>query len=181
MEKKYITPSSIKGKRIREIRELLHLTQKQFACLIGSSKPTVERWESADNEITGPITLLSELLLRHPELVDEITLPERKLPIRLKYMYADRLCTVIDVDPGRRLVNIRNYTDMVMLRAFGVVERPTYEQYEEFLRSRCFPETRDKMKLELERLGLPFYDPFMIIEKTEGRMSEDDFYILIER
>ena len=27
----------------------------------------------------------------------------------------------------------------------------------------------------------PFYDPIMIIEKTEGRMAEDNFWIRIER
>ena len=43
------------------------------------------------------------------------------------------------------------------------------------------PESRDKMKLILKDLGLPFYDPIMIIEKTEGRMEEDDFWIRIER
>ena len=50
--------------------------------------------------------------------------------------------------------------------AFGVNQLPTYEEYEEFLESRCFPKTRDKIKLELKRLDLPFYDPLMIIEKT---------------
>lgn len=44
-----------------------------------------------------------------------------------------------------------------------------------------FPRTSDKMKLILKDLDLPFYDPFMIIEKTEGRMAEDDFWIRIER
>ena len=34
---------------------------------------------------------------------------------------------------------------------------------------------------ELRELDLPFYDPMMIIEKTEGRMAEDDFWIQIER
>ena len=68
-----------------------------------------------------------------------------------------------------------------MFRAFGVVENPDYERYEEFLESRCFPRTRDKMKLVLKDLDIPFYDPFMIIEKTEGRMAEDDFWIRIER
>ncbi len=39
----------------------------------------------------------------------------------------------------------------------------------EFLESRCFPRTRDKMKLVLEDIGLPFfYDTFMIIEKDAG-------------
>lgn len=68
-----------------------------------------------------------------------------------------------------------------MFRAFGIVENPKYEEYLEFLESRCFPRTRDKMKLVLEDLDLPFYEPFMIIEKTEGRMAEDDFWIKIER
>ena len=54
-------------------------------------------------------------------------------------------------------------------------------QYLEFLESRCFPKSRDKMKLVLKDLRLPFYDPIMIIEKTEGRMAEDDFWIRIER
>lgn len=30
-------------------------------------------------------------------------------------------------------------------------------------------------------VDLPFYDPFMIIQKTEGRMAEDHFWIRIER
>ena len=68
-----------------------------------------------------------------------------------------------------------------MLRAFGVNNEPDYDDYEQFLESRCFPRTRDKMKLELKRLDIPFYDPILIIEKTLGRMEEDEFYIEIER
>ena len=37
------------------------------------------------------------------------------------------------------------------------------------------------MKLILEELNLPFYDPLMIIEKTEGRMADDDFWLRVER
>lgn len=32
-----------------------------------------------------------------------------------------------------------------------------------------FPRTRDKMKIILEELNLPFYDPFLIIQKRKGR------------
>ncbi len=40
----------------------------------------------------------------------------------------------------------------------------------------------DEVKqLVLKDLDLPFYDPFMIIEKTQGRMAEDNFWIKIER
>ena len=97
------------------------------------------------------------------------------------YMYEQNVCTLIDVNERERKVKIRNYTDKVMFRAFGTVEDPDYNDYQEFLKSRCFPESRDKMKLILKDLGLPFYDPIMIIEKTEGRMAEDDFWIRIER
>ena len=63
----------------------------------------------------------------------------------------------------------------------GTLKEPTYEDYEAFLESRCFPKSRDKMKLILKDLDLPFYDPLMIIQKTEGRMAEDHFWIRIER
>ena len=83
-------------------------------------------------------------------------------------------------EPERK-VKVKNYTDKIMFRAFGVVETPDYDQYLEFLESRCFPSSRDKMKPILKDLDLPFYDPMMIIEKTEGRMADDDFWIRIER
>lgn len=37
------------------------------------------------------------------------------------------------------------------------------------------------MKLVLKDIGVPFYDLYLIIQKTEGRMAEDDFWIRIER
>ena len=107
--------------------------------------------------------------------------PPKVYPIRLWYMHKQTICTLIDVDEINQKIQIKNYTDNIMFRAFGRTENPDYHQYMEFLESRCFPRTRDKMKLILRDLDLPFYDPFMIIEKTEGRMSEDDFWIRIER
>lgn len=74
-----------------------------------------------------------------------------------------------------------NYTNNIMFRAFGANNNPNYDDYEEFLKSRCFPETRDKIKIQLDALGIPFYDPMLIIGKTQGRMAEDDFWIMIER
>ena len=49
----------------------------------------------------------------------------------------------------------------------------------EFLEERCFPRTRGHMRLILEDLGLDFYDPLSIIEKTQGRMAEDFQWIKI--
>ena len=90
------------------------------------------------------------------------------------------LCTLIDVDEINRIIKIKNFTKDIYKRAFGTNNSPNYDDYIEFLKSRCFPEERDKLKLMLRELDLPFYDPFMIIEKTQGRMTEDNFWIKIE-
>ena len=180
-EKMFVTPEYITAKEIKAVRGQLGLTQKEFAQLIVCSKPTVERWERSEDAITGPICLLIKMIEKYPDYVEKIKLPEKTFPIRLYYMHKQTVCTVIDVNELKREVKVRNYTDHVIFRAFGVEEEPSYEQYLEFLESRCFPRSRDKMKLILKDLDLPFYDPFMIIEKTEGRMAEDDFWIKIER
>ncbi len=181
MSKEYITPAYTTGEEIRRIRSLLKMTQKDFAVFVGVSKPTVERWESGNDHVTGPVVLLLEILRRNPQLEDEYAIPDRKYPIRLKYYFRNMLCTVIDVDEINQRVAVHNYTDNLLYRAFGRNEKPTYSDYKDFLESRCFPPTRDKMKLMLQKYNLPFYDPFLIIEKTEGRMEDDDFHIEIER
>lgn len=181
MDKKYATPEYITAKEIKNIRKVLGLTQKEFAVMLNCSTPTIERWERSDGHITGPVVLLIKMLEKHPEYVDEIKIPDREFPLRLYYMHNQTVCTIIDVDDLKRKVRIRNYTENLMFRAFGKIENPDYDMYMEFLESRCFPRTRDKMKLVLKDLGLPFYDPFLIIEKTKGRMAEDNFWLKIER
>lgn len=180
-EKTFATPEYITAKEIKELRKKLGFTQKEFANFIQCSKSTVERWEMSQQPITGPICLLVKLLECYPEYARSAEIPVKTAPIRLWYMHNQTVCTIIDVNEMKREIRIKNYVDNLMFRAFGVIEEPDYEMYEEFLKSRCFPESRDKMKLILKDLDLPFYDPFLIIEKTEGRMAEDDFWIRIER
>lgn len=174
----FITPEGITPEQLKKKRKALGLTQKEFAELIGMSKPTIERWEASDKIITGPVVQLLQLLT--PDYIESIKIPEKTLPIRLWYMYKDNVCTLIDVDERKQIIRIRNYTKNRQFRAFGVNEEPTFEDYQDFLKSRCFAESRDKMKLILRDLNLPFYDPFMIIKKTEGRMAEDDFWLKVE-
>lgn len=180
-ERLFITPEYTTAKEIKRIRKELHLTQKEFAEFINCSKPTVERWERSEEVIRGPIVPFLKMLQKYPEYEQEVKVPEKVWPLRMWYMYGQDVCTLIDVNERERKVKIKNYTDKIMFRAFGIMEEPDYNQYIEFLESRCFPESRDKMKLILKDLGLPFYDPIMVIEKTEGRMAEDDFWIRIER
>ena len=178
---KYMISEYITGEDIKKVRALLGMTQKEFASFVRSSKRTVENWESNNNTISGPIVPLVEILLRKPELAAKLMVPNKEKGLRLWYMYENTVCSVIDVNELERSVKVYNYIDNPLYRAFGVNMEPNYEDYEEFIESRCFPRNRDKIKLELKKLDIPFYDPIMIIEKTEGRMAEDHFWIKLER
>lgn len=99
--------------------------------------------------------------------------------MRMDYMCKDELCTAILVDFKRQKIAAYNETDNVIHRAFGIKVKPNWEDFEEFLEERCFPRTRDHMRLILRDLGLDFYDPLSIVEKTKGRMAEDLQWIKI--
>lgn len=177
--KEFAINSFVTSEDIKSVRKKLGLSQADFAVLTNVSKKTIERWETTKDEITGPITTLIKVLREYPQIYDGLQIEDSKYPLRLIYMCLNEICTIIDVDEKDRRVSIRNYTNDLQRRAFGKIENPTFEEYEEFLESRCFPKTRDKIKLELERLDLPFYDPFLIIQKTQGRMAEDNFWIKV--
>lgn len=179
MEKNVIN-KHLTGGDIKRVRSLLAMTQSEFADFVGAAKRTVENWE-AGSKISGPIVTLVEILERYPKLPKKLEVPSKGRGLRLWYMRESMVCSVIDVNELERDVRVYNYVDNPLCRAFGVNTEPSYEEYEEFLESRCFPRSRDKMKLELKRLGIPFYDPILIIEKTEGRMAEDSFWLRIER
>lgn len=180
-EYQYALPDTITGEEVRQIRQTLGLTQRAFAEYIRVSKPTVERWECGETDISGPIIPLLSILREQPQFEEAMRITPKTTPLRLYYLMDRMMCTVIDVDEPHRRVWIRNYTDNPVCRAFGRQEHPSFSEYEEFLESRCFPRQRDKIKLHLQELGIPFYEPLLIIEKTQGRMAGDHFWIKIER
>lgn len=179
--KNFAVNEYVTSDEIKKIRKKLHLTQKEFAQLVGSSKPTIERWEKENAQIRGPIVLLIEMLNHDMDYVVSLEIPPKELPIRMWYMYKNKPCTLIDVDEAKKIVRIKNYVDNVQFTAFGSNTEPSIADYEDFLESRCLPKSRDKIKLELKELDIPFYDPYLIIKKTQGRMAEDDFWIQIEK
>lgn len=99
--------------------------------------------------------------------------------MRMDFMCDDECCTQILVDFRHEKIEINNTTDKIILRAFGININPTWEDFMEFLEERCFPRTRDNLKLILQDLDLDFYDPLYIIEKTQGRMGEDMQWVKI--
>ena len=97
-------------------------------------------------------------------------------------MNRQQLCTTIDVDFRHEKIKIKNHTDKIPLRAFGVVEEPSWKDFEVFLQDRCLPASRAGIKEILRDMGVPFYDPLLIIEKTEGRIAGDHQWMqLIKR
>ena len=184
MELKFVqfsVPEYINGDDIRVIRKRSGLTQKQFAKWCNVSVKTVERWESSHEPLHGPVTTLLTIMINQPDLFRQYMVDPSPYNMRVFYYYRSFLCTIIDVNERMRSVQIRNYVDDYQMRAVGVVEHPSFDQYEEFLESRCFPREADKMKIRLRELDLPFYDPIMIIEKTEGRVEGDEFWVRVER
>ena len=61
-----------------------------------------------------------------------------------------------------------------------VLRGPDWKDFLFMLEERCFPRTRDKMKSILRAMDLPFYDPWLIVQKTQGRMADDHQWIRIE-
>ncbi len=106
--------------------------------------------------------------------------PKETYTLRLNYMYLQHPCTIIDVDFLNEKIKIQNRTDDILHRAFGVIENPTWEQFNEFLKDRCFPETRGNLKTVLNDLGIDSYDPLQIIEKTKGKTADDNMWIKIK-
>ena len=101
------------------------------------------------------------------------------IQMRMNFMNRDDLCTTIDIDFKHEQITIQNYTQQIPLRAFGVVDKPSWQDFEYFLEDRCFPRTRDHAKELLREIGVPFYDPLLIIEQTQGRMEGDHQWIMI--
>ncbi|MCU6762603.1 Uncharacterised protein [uncultured Roseburia sp.] len=101
------------------------------------------------------------------------------ITMQIQFMHDEQLCTIINIDFKHKQIYIENQTDRVLWKAFGVVEKPDWEQFEYFLESRCFPRTRANAKEMLKELGIDSYDPLQIIEKTKGRMAEDHHWLKI--
>lgn len=97
--------------------------------------------------------------------------------MRMTYMYKQKPCTEIDIDFLNRKIYIQNKTNDILHRAFGVVEQPDWNDFEQFIEGRCPPRTRGNIKDILKELSVPNYDPISIIERTKGKCVDDDMWI----
>lgn len=140
-------------KQIKEIEKLLEggMTMVEVAERFGTSRQIIDKY------VNRP--------------------PEKNYTLRMTYMHGQNPCTIIDVDFINERVAIKNRTNDILYRAFGVVENPTWQQFQEFLEDRCFPKTRGNMKAVLKELGIDSYDPLQIVERTKGRTADDNLWL----
>ncbi len=90
----------------------------------------------------------------------------------------ENLIAEIHADFSTKEVEVVNYTDRLLDRPFGVIENPTWADFERFLESRCIPRTRDHIKWYLEGIGVQSYVPLDIVHKTKGHMEGDQFLLI---
>lgn len=92
----------------------------------------------------------------------------------------DQLCSTIYADFTERSVMAENQAVPPIKTAFGNNPVPSWEDFQRFLKERCIPRQRAGLREYLEALGLEKYDPLAIIEKTGGRMAEDQQWLSME-
>lgn len=97
---------------------------------------------------------------------------------KYEYRNGSKVTTEIWVDLSKNKVKIKNHTRELLDTAFGCVKHPTVEDFEDLLESRCFPRTRRHVDWCLKELGLDFYDPYAIVDVTDGKMEGDNFSLV---
>lgn len=99
--------------------------------------------------------------------------------IKLEYFNSSELCTTIIADYTLKEIAFKNYSSNNLYLAFGKKKSCTWNEYQDFLESRCVPKSRDRIRNYLEALSLDSYEPIEIIKKTSGRMAEDNQWIKV--
>lgn len=178
---KFAFSKKINAEDIVYIRKQLNMKQKDLAEFLNVDERTLRNWENDKKPIKGPAVVLLEMLKYNHDLIQKYRIENKTNTLRIKYYDGNTLCAVIDCDYINEKVEVKNYVDNSFYRPFGRNEHPTIKDFEDFLQGRCVPKQRGDMKLYLREIGVPFYDPLLIIEKTQGKCTEDDFSLIIER
>ena len=87
------------------------------------------------------------------------------------------LVTKIYYDDVAKTARFENLNPNPYLCAFWIQRDITFDDLEYFLRERCFPETRANKDELLQLLDVPYYDPWLIVRRTKGRMVHDNIYL----
>lgn len=99
----------------------------------------------------------------------------------IRYFDSGQLCTLIYADFTDHTLRVENRTTDLVKTAFGKKEFPSWEDFTSFLEERCVPRQRAGLREYLESIGVSEYDPLEIIQKTAGRMAEDQQWMEVEK
>jgi hypothetical protein len=99
------------------------------------------------------------------------------LPLILRLYDGGTLCTVIHADFTAKSVTAENFVSDPVITAFGNNKTPSWQDFLEFLEERCIPRQRAGLREYLDAIGVDEYDPLAIIQKTAGRMAEDNQWL----
>ena len=99
----------------------------------------------------------------------------------LRFFEGNRLCTDIYADFTDQTMTVENHINDPVKTAFGNNILPTWEDFQAFLEERCVPRERAGLREYLEAIGVGEYDPLEIIQKTAGRMAEDNQRLEMEK
>lgn len=100
--------------------------------------------------------------------------------IKLNYYNSNDLCTEIIADYTAQAVKFKNYINNSINTAFGVKSNVNWNDYNDFLKDRCIPESREGLKHYLNSIKVDEYNPLEIIKKTKGKMAEDNQWLDVE-
>lgn len=168
------------------------MEQRQANLIIGTSGGTAGK-NSKTYKVTLPSSWIRQLDLTEENRLLELTFDgeriiiQRQKPctenhkiLRLAYYDGEHLCSVIRADYTSETVHAENFCENPVKTAFGHNRKPAWEQYHEFLASRCIPAERSGLREYLEAIGVEEYDPLAIIRITKGKMAEDEQWLDIE-
>lgn len=164
-----ISPSVLTSEEVKNIRLRLGLRTGELAQLCGVNIKTVERWENGESKVHGAAAAYISMLYRFPSLMERITVPDMPFDLRLfcykKGLNPELVC-IIDVNEADRFVELINYTDRVEDLPFEKVTRPSWEEYNQFIKSVCSRYRKNR-----------FADPIEELMKTGG---EGEFTIVVQ-
>jgi hypothetical protein len=92
-------------------------------------------------------------------------------------MYKNEKFAYVEYDYTKNYIYFENYVDRPVMLPFGIKKEVTLNDLKDFFQSRCFPKERPSCKQMLRALGVPFYEPELIVRKTHGLQYEDYLWL----
>ena len=96
------------------------------------------------------------------------------------YPFIWRVARNVYADFTDKTLVAENHIDNLVKTAFGKKLHPDWNDFTAFLEERCIPKGRSGLREYLESIGVESYSPIEIIQKTHGRMAEDNQWLEME-